>query len=227
MANQLGLRLLVAPGPGDALRLAGARRAGRARCGRGVLRHHAPAPGRRRGAARRRGVTAGADGAGRRPVPGVDGRGRRREHPQLRRRHGPAARRDPGAARRHAGASASPCTSTARGCGTRTSASGVPLADVRARCSTPSRSASPRGSGRRSARCWSGRPRDGGGAGLAQAVRRRDAPGRDPRGGRPVRARPPRRAAGRRPRACPSSGGRVRGGAPGCLDPARWRRTSS
>ena len=43
------------------------------------------------------------------------------------------------------------------------------------------------------------------GAGAAQADGRRDAPGRRARGGRGVRPRPPRRAAGRRPRPRPAA----------------------
>ena len=61
-------------------------------------------------------------------------------------------------------------------------ATGVPLAAVRPRCSTPCRCACPRASARRSGRCSSARrDADRRGAGLAQAARRRDAAGRHPR----------------------------------------------
>ena len=50
------------------------------------------------------------------------------------------------------------------------------------------------------------------GPGLAQADGRRHAAGRDPRGGRPLRARPPRRAAGRGPRERPAARRGVRRG---------------
>ena len=69
---------------------------------------------------------------------------------------------------------------------------------------------------------------DGRGAGVAQALRRRDAPGRDPGRGRAARPRPPPRAARRRPRAgrraSPRPAPRRR---PGRSTPPRWRRTSS
>ena len=54
LANQLGLRLLVTPGQELVCDSTGARRPGRARRGRGLLRHHLPHLARRRGRARRR-----------------------------------------------------------------------------------------------------------------------------------------------------------------------------
>ena len=95
MANQLGVRLLVAPGPGAALRHRRARRARRARRRRGRSPASPPAPGRaaRRGRRATRSTDRVDDAPGRRAVLRVDGRRRRREHAQLRRRHRAAARR--------------------------------------------------------------------------------------------------------------------------------------
>ena len=154
----------------------------------------------RRARAARPGRPAGAHEHRRRALPGRHGARRRREHPQLRRRHGAAARGDPRGAGGDAGRPASRCTSTAPGCGTPTSPSGVPLADYGREFDTVSVCLSkglgaPVGS--RARRLGRG---DGRGAHLAQALRRRHAPGRHPRRRRPARPRPPRRAARRRPR---------------------------
>ena len=202
MANQLGLRLLVAPGEevlADSLAHVLRAELGAAAAFSGIT--IALLGGRARAARRRR--AARADGARRRARTwcrhaAVVGR----EHPQLRRRHGPAARRrsrrcargDAGRGRRHAPGRRAALERPRR--------HGRAARGVRRSCSTPSRSACPRASAPRSARCSSAsRERDRRGAGLAQAVRRRHATGRDPRRRRAVRARAPRRAAGRRPRA--------------------------
>ena len=121
LGNQLGLRLLVRARRGARLRLAGAHRPRRARRRRGVLRHHVPDLARP--TAGRLDVDAIAeliapDG---RPVPGVDGGDRRGEHAQLRRRDGSAADAGGRRGRARPRARAARCTSTAPGCGTRTS----------------------------------------------------------------------------------------------------------
>jgi threonine aldolase len=68
-----------------------------------------------------------------------------------------------------------------------------------------------KGWARRSARRWSARRDSSARAPLAQDARRRHAPGRHPGGGRALRARPPRRAPGRRPRARAAPGRRPAG----------------
>ena len=163
----------------------------------------------------------------RRALPGRDRARRAREHPQLRRRHGAADRRDPRGAVGDAGASASPCTSTAPGSGTPTSPPGSPLADYGRQFDTVSVCLSKGlgapvgsvlvGSAERMAR----------GARLAQALRRRHAPGRHPRRRRPARARPPHRAARRRPRARGPVRRRVRRGGPGASSTRRPSRPTS
>ena len=87
----------------------------------------------------------------RQPPLRADDARRRREHAQPRRRQHLPAARDPRDREGRAQASASPCTSTARASGTRTS---PPVWRSRSwrRRSTPSASACPRGSARRSAR---------------------------------------------------------------------------
>ena len=191
MGNQLGLRLLAQPGRRDRLRLDGPHRAGRARRGGGVLGHHVPhlveprAVGSTSSAVRE----LIAPDAG--PVLRLDGRDRAREHPQLRRRHDPATRRR------------SPrCVELARDARPGPAPGRRPdlerarrdrhaAARARRPVSTPCRSACRRGSGapvgsvlvveRRTHRR---------GPGLAQALRRRHAPGRHPGRRRPLRARP-------------------------------------
>ena len=154
MGNQFGMRLLVPPGKElvcDSLRARRAGELGAAAVFSGITFRTWQADRGRLDVARGR----GADRAGRRPVPGVDRRDRGREHAQLRRRDGAAGRRRLRRCvelARDAGVCA--CTSTARGCGTRT---------WRPACrwpswlptSTRSRSACPRASARRSVRCSS------------------------------------------------------------------------
>ena len=95
-------------------------------------------------------------------------------------------------------------------------ASGVAARTTTARSSTPSACACPRGSAHPSGSVLVGSAeRMARGARVAQALRRRDAPGRHPRRGRPARARPPPRAARRRPRAGGPLRRGVRRGRPG------------
>ena len=160
MANQIGMRLVVRAGPGGALRRRRAR--GHLRDGRrgGVLRHLHAHAGRRRWPARRRPLIA-AGAAARRLAPDGHRGDRRREHPQPRRRRVVQPLGDAARALRLVAASAGVAAAldgariwnahVASGCRCRATAAS----------STPCRSASPRGSARRSARCWSSAPPSG------------------------------------------------------------------
>ena len=190
MANQLGMRLLVEPGAGDALRQHGPRRAGRARRRGRVLRDHHPHLAGRRGL-----LDADAVGDLIAPDAGpylVSDRGDRgREHPQLRRRHA-SSRSSRCASVRRAGRRerAAPCTCDGARLWNAHVADRHAAARATARCSTRCRSACPRAWARRSARCWLARAeRIDRGPGLAQAARAAACARRHPRRGRPVRAR--------------------------------------
>ena len=133
-------------------------------------------------------------------------RGLGREHPQLRRRRGHAGRRTCGRLREFA---------DERGVGVHLDgariwnahvATGTPLAAYGALRRRRWRCACRKGLGAPVGSLVVGhRRRDRRGPGLAQAARRRHAPGRRARRGRAARPRPPRRAAGRRPRARPAA----------------------
>ena len=152
----------------------------------------------------------------------------RREHPQLRRRHG-AVRSTRSAARaRSPGSAASRMHLDGARLFNAHVASGRAgrrlRPRVRHRLGLPEQG--PRRAGRQRAR------RVGRGHGrvadLAQALRRRHASGRDPRGRRPFRARPQRRAARRRPRPGAARGrGDGRGGSRLRRPRRRSRPTSS
>jgi threonine aldolase len=218
MANQLGTAAACAPRRGTLCRQPRPRRAGRARCRGGLSR---ASPSRTWRAPRglldppRPLDLAGDRG---RALPGVHLARRRREHPQLRRGHGPADRGDPAvrAATRPHGVAMH--LDGARLWNAHV-ATGVPLAAYGARASTPSRSACPRGWAPRSARSSSARPTRSARPGCGASASAGHAPGRHPRGGRPLRPRPPRRATGRRPRPGPRGGRACRRGRPGCVDP--------
>ena len=138
---------------GGAVRVLGAHRARRARRPRRDQRHHdahldAPARARRPG---RRGVVVRPRHG---PVLRAHGGGVGREHPQLRRRRGHPDRRPPRAARlgRHHGRQGPPRRRPAL---ERPRRHRDPARRLRPRSPTSSRSASPRGSARRSGRSWS------------------------------------------------------------------------
>ena len=122
MANQLGMRLHVAPGEellADSLAHVVRAELGAARRSPGITIRTWVA------AARACSTPAAAAGADARPsagaVPGLHRGDRGREHAQLRRRHGAAARGDPRSCARRLASAASRCTWTAPGCGTPTS----------------------------------------------------------------------------------------------------------
>ena len=159
MANQLGLRLHVAPRRGAGLRLARPRPARRAGRGRSVLRHLVAVLG-----GRRAGCSTAAEplalmitGAGAYQVNTAlvvventhnFGGGTVQPLDEIR-----------GAAQGHPRTVGSRMHLDGARLWNAHVASGVPLADLRRASSTPCRSASARASARRSARCWSGRRR--------------------------------------------------------------------
>ncbi len=221
MANVLAVRSLVAPGAGGAVRGARPHRPCRARGARRVERGHdadlavavrADRPGRDRRALRPRPRTVLRGDLGHLG----------REHPQLRRRHGRAV----------AGAHRS--QGLGRGCGhpgpprrrpdlERARRDRRPARDVR-RDGRRARRVPVEGP-RRPGRLADGRRcrRDRRRAGLAQAARRRDAPGRRAGRRRDPRARPPRRPAGRGPRARAAAGRGTAASTRRRSTPTSWR----
>ena len=228
MANQLGLRLHVAPGRGAHRRLARARAAGRAGRGGGVLRHHVAVLGGRRAGCSTPPTPLALMITGRRRLPGLRprlvvventhnfGGGTVQPLDADPRRCAPATQAPRGRA----------CTWTVPGSGTPTSPRASALAAYGARVRHRLGLPVARASAPRSARCssavargrWRGariwRKRYGGGmrqAGILAA-------------GRPVRPGAPPRPAGRRPRPGPvASPQAVAKAAPEVVDPRPGR----
>ena len=230
MANLLGVRSLVGPGQELLCDSLGPRRPGRARRARRARRGHHPDLAGAARAARRRASPLAMAAPGRGPVPGVDRGDRGREHAQLRRRHGAAARRSCARLREAAAAAGGRRAPRRRPAVERARRHRRPAGRVRRAAPTRVSVCLSKGLGapvgsvlvvhRRSAiaaaRVWRKR------------LRRRDAPGRHPRRGRPVRARPPRASGSPTTTPGPGCSPRRRRRAPGRLStPTRSRPTSS